>query len=80
MGINKKSKGRLSRQKRKRQYGASAQRKVKFVYGLQEKRFRNHMLKAEKRPGQVGTNISCVLEQIEQRCIQNGFTATKKRS
>ena len=65
MGINKKSKRQAQQSRRKKsEYGLqlNEKQKVKFVYGLQEKQFRNLYAKAEKRPGQVGTNLLVMLE------------------
>lgn len=84
MGINKKSKRQAQQSRRKKsEYGLqlNEKQKVKFVYGLQEKQFRNLYAKAEKRPGQVGTNLLVMLEsRFDNVVFRMGFAATRREA
>ena len=84
MGINKKSKRQAQQSRRKKsEYGLqlNEKQKVKFVYGLQEKQFRNLYAKAEKRTGQVGTNLLVMLEsRFDNVVFRMGFAATRREA
>ena len=73
MGIYKKSKRNPVRsQKKKSNYALqlNEKQKVKFVYGLLEKQFRNTYDKAAKRPGSAGENLLIMLEQRFDNVVQ----------
>ena len=68
MGIDKKSK-RNPKQSRRKQSNYALQlnekQKVKFVYGVLEKQFRNTFDKAAKKPGSAGENLLIMLKHFE---------------
>ena len=84
LGVDKKSNRQLRNPRRKMsEYGLqlTEKQKVKFVYGLQEKQFRNLYAKAEKRPGQVGTNLLVMLEsRFDNVVFRMGFAATRREA
>ena len=84
LGVDKKSNRQLRNPRRKMsEYGLqlNEKQKVKFVYGLQEKQFRNLYAKAEKRPGQVGTNLLVMLEsRFDNVVFRMGFAATRREA
>ena len=55
-----------TRRRRLSNYGVQLQekQKIKFMYGLLEKQFKNYFTKAEKMSGETGTNL---LQMIESR-------------
>lgn len=84
MGIYKKSKRNPVRsQKKKSNYALqlNEKQKVKFVYGLLEKQFRNTYDKAAKRPGSAGENLLIMLEQrFDNVVYRMGFAATRREA
>lgn len=84
MGINKKSKRQPKQIRRKKsEYGIqlTEKQKVKFMYGLQEKQFRNLFLKASKKPGEAGTNFLIALEsRLDNVVFRMGFAATRREA
>lgn len=65
MGINKKSKRNPQRSRRKdSEYGRQLRekQKVKFIYGVLEKQFRNTFARASRMPGVTGENLLQLLE------------------
>ncbi len=84
MGIDKKSKRNPVRGRRKKSDYAvqlNEKQKVKFVYGLLEKQFRNTFEKAEKRPGNTGENLLIMLERRFDNVIYRmGFAATRREA
>jgi small subunit ribosomal protein S4 len=84
MGINKKSRRQVQQSRRKKsEYGIqlNEKQKVKFVYGLQEKQFRNTFEKAAKRPGGAGTNLLIMLEsRFDNVVFRMGFAATRREA
>ena len=66
MGIDKQSRRNPNQGRRKKSNYAvqlNEKQKVKFVYGLLEKQFRNTYEKAAKRPGSAGVNLLLMLER-----------------
>ncbi|MGP1442470.1 MAG: 30S ribosomal protein S4, partial [Anaerovoracaceae bacterium] len=55
--------------------------KVKFVYGLLEKQFKNTYEKAAKRPGSAGENLLIMLERrFDNVVYRMGFAATRREA
>lgn len=84
MGINKKCKRQPKQIRRKKsEYGIqlTEKQKVKFMYGLQEKQFRNLFVKASKKPGEAGTNFLIALEsRLDNVVFRMGFAATRREA
>ena len=84
MGVNKKSKRQVQQSRRKKsEYGVqlTEKQKVKFMYGLQEKQFRNTFEKASKRRGGAGTNLLIMLEsRFDNVVFRMGFAATRREA
>lgn len=84
LGYNKKSNRQPAQsRKKKSEYGIqlNEKQKVKFLYGLQEKQFRNLFDKAEKRPGSAGENLLIMLEsRFDNVVFRMGFAATRKEA
>ena len=84
LGINKKSNRRSVRGNRKvSEYGLQLRekQKAKFIYGVQEKPFRNLYEKAERMPGLVGENLMVLLElRLDNVIFRMGFARTRKES
>ena len=84
MGINKKSKRQPKQIRRKKsEYGIqlTEKQKVKCMYGLQEKQFRNLFVKASKKPGEAGTNFLIALEsRLDNVVFRMGFVATRREA
>ncbi len=84
MGVDKKSKRNpIQRRRKQSEYGVqlNEKQKVKFVYGLLEKQFRNTFEKAEKRPGNTGENLLIMLERRFDNVIYRmGFAATRREA
>lgn len=84
MGIYKQSKRNPGTgHKKKSNYALqlNEKQKVKFVYGLLEKQFRNLYNKAEKRPGSAGENLLIMLEQrFDNVVYRMGFAATRREA
>jgi small subunit ribosomal protein S4 len=55
--------------------------KAKFIYGVQEKPFRNLYKKAERMPGLVGTNLMQLLElRLDNVIFRLGYARTRRES
>ena len=84
VGLSKKSKRQPKRQMRKvSEYGAQLKekQKAKFIYGVQEKPFRNMYEKAERMPGLVGTNLMQLLElRLDNIVFRLGFARTRREA
>lgn len=84
MGIDKKSKRKPEQSRRKKSEYANQlteKQKVKFVYGLLEKQFRNLFDKASKMPGNPGENLLILLERRFDNVIYRmGFAATRREA
>ncbi|MDY2670131.1 MAG: 30S ribosomal protein S4 [Anaerovoracaceae bacterium] len=84
MGIDKKSKRNPAQSRRKKSDYAvqlNEKQKVKFVYGLLEKQFRNTFDKAEKRSGNPGVNLLIMLERrFDNVVYRMGFAATRREA
>ncbi len=84
LGVNKKSRRRLTRTNRKvSEYGLQLRekQKAKFIYGVQEKPFRNLYEKAESMPGVVGENLMLLLEErLDNIIFRMGFARTRREA
>ena len=84
MGIDKKSKRNPNQRRRKpSEYSIqlNEKQKVKFVYGLLEKQFKNTYEKAAKRPGSAGENLLIMLERrFDNVVYRMGFAATRREA
>ena len=84
LGYSKKSKKNPKMNRRKvSEYGLQlrAKQKAKFIYGVQEKPFRNMFEKAEKMPGLVGTNLMQLLElRLDNVVFRLGYARTRRES
>ena len=84
LGVNKKSIRKSTRANRKvSEYGLQLRekQKAKFIYGVQEKPFRNMYEKAERMPGLVGTNLMTLLElRLDNIIFRMGFARTRREA
>ncbi len=84
LGVNKKSKRKLNRANRKvSEYGLQLRekQKAKFIYGMQEKPFRNLYEKAKKMPGLAGPNLMILLElRLDNIIFRMGFARTRREA
>ncbi len=81
VGINKKSRRNPEQRRRKlSDYGLQLQekQKAKFVYGVNEKQFRNLYARAERMSGQTGWNLLKLLElRFDNVVYRMGFARTR---
>ncbi|NLM05633.1 MAG: 30S ribosomal protein S4 [Tissierellia bacterium] len=85
LGVNKESRRRKKqmRQRKVSEYGLQLKekQKAKFVYGLQEKQFRNLFARANKMKGQAGENLLKLLElRMDNIVYRLGFASTRKEA
>ena len=84
LGVNKTSRRKSTRSNRKvSEYGLQLRekQKAKFIYGVQEKPFRNMYEKAERMPGLVGTNLMQLLElRLDNIVFRLGFARTRREA
>lgn len=84
LGVSKKSKRKPKRTNRKvSEYGLQLRekQKAKFIYGVQEKPFRNLYAKAQKMQGQVGPNLMTLLElRLDNIIYRMGFARTRREA
>ena len=84
LGVNKTSHRKNLRGQRKvSEYGLQLRekQKAKFIYGVQEKPFRNMFEKAEKMSGLVGTNLMQLLElSLDNVVFRLGFARTRREA
>ena len=84
LGVNKTSHRKSNRSNRKvSEYGLQLRekQKAKFIYGVQEKPFRNMYEKAERMPGLVGTNLMQLLElRLDNIVFRLGFARTRREA
>ena len=84
LGVNKKSKRKAKNANRKiSEYGLQLRekQKAKFIYGVQEKPFRNLYEKAGKMPGLVGTNLMQLLElRLDNIIFRLGYARTRREA
>ena len=84
MGIDKKSNRQLKRSSRKvSEYGLQLRekQKVKFIYGVLEKPFRNYYKKADQMKGMTGENLMAMLEtRLDNVIFRLGYARTRKEA
>ncbi|WP_173472519.1 30S ribosomal protein S4 [Eubacterium ruminantium] len=84
LGVNKKSKRKAKNANRKiSEYGLQLRekQKAKFIYGVQEKPFRNLFAKAEKMQGTAGPNLMTLLElRLDNVIFRMGFARTRREA
>lgn len=84
LGVNKKSNRKLVRSSRKiSEYGLQLRekQKVKFIYGVLEKPFRNYYATAERMKGLTGPNLMVLLEsRLDNVVFRMGFARTRKEA
>lgn len=84
LGVNKKSHRKNMHNTRKvSEYGLQLRekQKAKFIYGVQEKPFRNLYKKAERMQGQVGTNLMQMLElRLDNIIFRLGLARTRREA
>ncbi len=84
LGISKKSNRKSQRSSRKvSEYGLQLRekQKAKFIYGVQEKPFRNLYEKASRMQGLVGTNLMTLLElRLDNIIFRMGFARTRREA
>ena len=84
LGVNKKSNRKSMRANRKvSEYGLQLRekQKAKFIYGVQEKPFRNLYEKASRMPGLVGPNLMTLLElRLDNIIFRMGFARTRREA
>ena len=69
-----------TRRRRLSNYGVQLQekQKIKFMYGLLEKQFRNYFTKAENMSGETGTNLLQMLEsRLDNIVFRISFAPTR---
>ena len=84
LGVNKTSHRKNARANKKvSEYGLQLRekQKAKFIYGVQEKPFRNMYKKAERMPGLVGTNLMQLLElRLDNIVFRLGYARTRREA
>ena len=85
MGYNKTSNKNPGGQRRakKSEYAAqlTEKQKVKFVYGIQEKQFRNYYEKAAKHEGNTGANLLSLVERrLDNVVYRLGFANSRRQA
>ena len=84
LGVNKTSHRKSTRSNRKvSEYGLQLRekQKAKFIYGVQEKPFRNMYEKAERMQGLVGENLMQMLElRLDNIVFRLGFARTRREA
>ncbi|MBR2560113.1 MAG: 30S ribosomal protein S4 [Firmicutes bacterium] len=84
MGIYKESKRKPKQSFRKMsEYGLQLREKqrAKFIYGVQEKQFRNTFEKAEKKKGITGENLLVMLEErLDNVVYRMGLAMTRREA
>lgn len=84
LGVNKTSKRKAKNANRKiSEYGLQLRekQKAKFIYGVQEKPFRNLFAKAEKMQGTAGPNLMTLLElRLDNVIFRMGFARTRREA
>ena len=85
MGYNKTSNKNPGGQRRakKSEYATqlTEKQKVKFVYGIQEKQFRNYYEKAARQPGNTGDNLLTLVERrLDNVVYRLGFANSRRQA
>ncbi len=86
LGYSKKTTERGSKdvqRKKKSEYATqlNEKQKVKFVYGMLEKQFHNYYQKADRMPGQTGSNLLVLCERrLDNVVFRAGFAMTRREA
>ena len=83
LGSSKKLGNRKRNMRKLSEYGVQLKekQKVKFVYGIQEKQFRNYYKKADKMNGITGENLLQLLEtRLDNVVFRLGYGRTRKEA
>ena len=84
LGVHKKSNRKsLHMARKKSEYALQLRekQKAKFIYGVQEKPFRNMYEKAERMPGLAGTNLMTLLElRLDNIIFRMGWARTRREA
>ena len=75
---NRNPKGQMRRKQSEYGRQLNEKQKVKFVYGVLERQFKNYFEMAERRPGQTGENLLAILEsRLDNVVFRLGFAMTR---
>lgn len=83
LGVTKKASKRKRNMRKLSEYGVQLKekQKVKFIYGVLEKQFRNYYKKAEKMSGIVGENLLKILElRLDNVVYRLGLGRTRREA
>ena len=83
LGSSKKLGNRIRNMRKLSEYGVQLKekQKVKFIYGVLEKQFRNYYKKAEKMNGIAGENLLQLLEtRLDNVVFRLGYGRTRKEA
>ncbi|MBO5561907.1 MAG: 30S ribosomal protein S4 [Firmicutes bacterium] len=83
LGSSKKASRRKRNMRKLSEYGVQLKekQKVKFIYGVLEKQFRNYYVKAEKMHGIAGENLLMLLElRLDNVVYRLGYGRTRKEA
>ena len=84
LGYSKSTKRQPKQSRRKQsEYGMqlNEKQKVKFIYGVLEKPFRNYYAKAKQMEGMTGENLMILLEsRLDNVMFRMGFARTRKEA
>lgn len=83
LGVNKKASKRKRTMRKLSEYGIQLKekQKVKFIYGVLEKQFRNYYKKADNMRGITGDNLLMLLElRLDNVVYRLGFGRTRKEA
>ena len=84
LGYSKSTKRQPKQSRRKQsEYGMqlNEKQKVKFIYGVLEKPFRNYYKKADRMQGQTGENLMVMLEsRLDNIVFRMGFARTRREA
>ena len=75
---NRNPKGQMRRKQSEYGRQLNEKQKVKFVYGVLERQFKNYFEMAERRSGQTGENLLAILEsRLDNVVFRLGFAMTR---
>ena len=75
---NRNPKGQMRRKQSEYGRQLNEKQKVKFVYGVLERQFKNYFEMAERRPGQTGENLLAILEsRLDNVVYRLGFAMSR---
>lgn len=83
LGISKRPSRRKRNMRKLSEYGIQLKekQKVKFIYGILERQFRNYYKKAERMKGIAGENLMLLLEtRLDNTVYRMGFARTRKEA